>query len=201
MIKKELKTEHLAKNPVFYKSYFGSRPMKSLTNEEICEGYTKALLKEDHEGIGEWIVNCWVFRHGDIYDFFVDRLSQISPAFEEITMLTEEESLKVLEGAAETFGALPVYQFAVMNGVVLDAKVLGTLKDQAEKEHADKRVAHAENVKNEGLAQELERYKREMERLEKKYEDKLSGVMRKHAVDVEALKRQIRSLQQRLNDR
>lgn len=38
----------------------------------------------------------------------------------------------------------------------------------------------------------------EKARLQDKYEDKLAGVQRKYMTDVEALKKQIRSLQQQL---
>jgi phage host-nuclease inhibitor protein Gam len=46
--------------------------------------------------------------------------------------------------------------------------------------------------------QVVARLVREKERLQEKYEDKLVGVQRKYQTDVEALKRQIRSLQQQL---
>jgi hypothetical protein len=200
-IKKEIKTEHLSKSPSFYKTYFGNRPLNRLTNEEICTVYQKELLQGENEEIGEWVINRWVFRHGDIYQHFADRLSQIHPDFDTIKNLDDAQSEKVLSGSVEAFGALPVYLFAILNGVVLSPSALKSLRETAEKEQAAQTQEKAALERSENLEQMLERQKNEMLRLEKKYEDKLAGVMKKHAVDVAALKSQIRSLQHQLSSK
>lgn len=198
-IKKEIKTEHLSKSPLFYKAHFGNRPLNRLTNEEIYAAYEKELLGSDNEEIGEWVVNRWVFRNGDIYQHFADRLSQIDPDFEEIKNLDDAQSQQVLKDSVASFGALPVYLFTILNGVVISPEVLRSLRDAAEKEEAQQKEEAEAKMLSESLEQLLERQKTEMLRIEKKYEDKLAGVMKKHAVDVAALKNQIRSLQSRLN--
>lgn len=198
-IKKEIKTEHLSKSPLFYKAHFGNRPLNRLTNEEIYAAYEKELLERGNEEIGEWVVNRWVFRNGDIYQHFADRLSQIDPDFEEIKNLDDMQSQQVLKDSVESFGALPVYLFTILNGVVISPEVLRSLRDAAEKEEAQQKEQAEAARRSESLEQLLERQKTEMLRIEKKYEDKLAGVMKKHAMDVAALKNQIRSLQNQLN--
>ena len=198
-IKKEIKTEHLSKSPIFYKMHFGTRPLNRLTNEEICAVYEKELLQGNNEEMGEWVVNRWVFRNGDIYQHFAERLSQIHPDFDQIENLNEEQSKQVLEGAAASFGALPVYIFTILNGVVFPSPVLELLRSKAEQEQASQAEKREEVEKTEGLEQALERCKSELGRLEKKYEEKLAGVMKKYTTDVEALKNQVRSLQKKIN--
>ena len=198
-IKKEIKAEHLLKSPAFYKMHFGTRPINRVTNEEICEVYEKELILEDREEMREWVVNRWVFRHGDIYQHFADRLSQIHPDFDQIENLTDAQSEQVLSGSVESFGALDVYLFVVLNGVVLSSLVVNRLKLQAEKEQAEFKKMGEETGRTESLEKALERCQNDLLRLEKKYEEKLSGVMLKHATDVNALKNQVRSLQKRVN--
>ena len=195
-IKKEIKGEHLSKSPAFYKAHFGNRPLNRLTNEEICAVYAKELLQGEDEEMREWVINRWVFRHGDIYEHFAGRLGQIHPDFDAIKSLDDAQSERVLSGSIESFGALPVYLFTILNGVVISPSVLKRLRVAAEKE-----MEKQEEKISESVEQRLERQKNDMLRLEKKYEDKLAGVVKKHATDVEALKKQVRSLQQQLNSR
>ncbi len=200
-IKKEIKTEHLSKSPAFYKAHFGNRPLNRLTNEEICAVYEKQLLQGDHEDLSEWVVNRWVFRHGDIYQHFADRLAKINPDFDAIKNLDEAQSKQVLSGATETFGALPIYLFTVLNGVVFPKNIIEELRSLAEKQEAQLEEECAALELKENIEQMKTRYHSELSRMEKKYEDKLTGVMKKHVTDVEALKKQIRSLQQQLNSK
>ena len=44
-IKKDIKTDHLRADPVFYRTYFGNRPQNRLTAEEIFAAYEKELLR------------------------------------------------------------------------------------------------------------------------------------------------------------
>jgi hypothetical protein len=198
-IKKEIKTEHLSKSPAFYKTHFGNRPINRITNEEMCAVYEKELLANDTEELGEWVINRWVFRNGDIYQHFASRLAQINPDFEEIKNLDDKQSEMVLSGAIEAFGALPVYLFVVLNGVVISPKVLERLKnfvvETQEKEKEEQEALSTQMT----LDQMIERQKAEILRLEKKYEDKLLGVMKKYTTDIEALKNQVRSLQHKIN--
>lgn len=198
-IKKEIRTEHLSKNPSFYKTYFGARPQNRLTYEEIFPAYEKELLQDNRE-LGEWVVNRWVFKHGEIYRHFAERLSQIDPDFDAIKSLSEAQSEQILSQALESFGALPTYIFSVLNGVVFPTNVLDRLRAAAEKEDAAQKAEKAETKIQENLEQTVARHQRELSRLHEKYENKIAGVMKKYTTDVNALKKQIRALQQRLND-
>jgi hypothetical protein len=199
-IKRELKTDHLSKNPSFYRTYFGNRPMNRLSSEEIFAAYEKELLQGNEE-LAEWVVNRWVFNHGEVYKHFAERLSRVNPNFDEIECLDEPQSKEILAGAVDSFGALPVYIFSVLNGVVFPESVLAHLRSQAEKEEGAKAEEEMAAREKETLEQLVSRHQREISRLQEKYEDKIAGVMKKYAIDIEALKKQIRALQQKVNAR
>lgn len=196
-IKKDVKTELLGSDPVFYKSYFGGRPQNRLTSEEIFAAYEKELLKGNEE-LAEWVVNRWVFKHGDLYTHFAERLTQIRPDFDEIEELTLEQSEQILKGAAEAFGALPVYLFSVLNGVVFPEAILSEMRTAAEKEEAALEQEALKAAENQTIEQILSRHQREVSRLNEKYESRLAGIQKKYATDTDALKKQIRALQKRL---
>lgn len=195
-IKKDIKTDHLALDKNFYKVHFGTRPMNKLSLEEIFAVYEKELLA-GNEQLVEWTVNRWVFKHGDLYQRFADRLTAIHPEFYTIESLTEEQAEQVLGGVQE-FKASEIYLFSSLNGVVFPESVFVRLRAAAEKESQETKEREEKNSVTESLEQELERLRREASRMKEKYEDKLAGVQRKHQTDVEALKKQIRSLQQKL---
>ena len=197
-LKKEIKAEHLSKSPVFYKTFFGNRPQNRLTTEEICAVYEKELLKGEDEELCEWIVNRWVFRNAEIYRHFAMHLEKINPEFSEIQALDEAQSEHILGGSLAAFGALPTYVFSVLNGVVFPENVMMRLRKIAETEETAKKASAAETLQKESLEQMAERHQAEIERLTRKYEDKLAGAAKKHATDVEALKKQVRALQQRV---
>src|SRR5579872_7098691 len=197
-IKKDIKTDHLSSDPVFYKTYFGNRPQNRLTTEEIFAAYEKELLKGNTD-LGDWVVNRWVFKHGDVYSHFAQNLSRVNPDFDAIESLTEEQSKEVLKGAVEFFGAISVFLFAVLNGVVFPESVKQNLKQLAEKERTAVLSEQKNDAEKQNLEQIIARHQREMTRLNEKYESRLAGVQKKYATDTEALKKQIRSLQQKLH--
>lgn len=193
-IKKDIKSDHLHTDPVFYRTYFGNRPQNRLTAEEIFDAYEKELIKGNDE-LAEFIVNRWVFKNGDLYNHFVEGLSQINPDFDQITTLTEDESERILKGAAEAFGAIPVYLFSLLNGVVFPEKVLETLRQGAEAEKAALEKQEEKNEKAESLEKIIAAHQREIARLN----DKILGVQKKYSNDTAALKKQIKSLQQKID--
>lgn len=197
-IKKEIKTEHLAKSPVFYRAHFGSRPFNRLTTEEILLAYEKVLL-EGNEELSEWIVNRWVFQHGEIYRHFADRLAQINPDFDAIVELDQKQSAFVLEGAAHAFGALSVYVFSVLNRVVFPQSVFSSLREAVELEGVRKKGEEEARLRDESIEQMKLRHEKELAKLKEKCEDKVAGVMKKYAFETDSYKRQIRSLQHQLN--
>jgi hypothetical protein len=197
VIRKDIKTDHLGSDPVFYKSYFGNRPQNRLTADEITAAYEKELLK-GNEGLGEWVVNRWVFKHGDLYSHFAERLSAIHTDFAQIQQLNEAESEEILRGATAAFGAVPVYLFSVLNGVVFPETVLERLSKEADLEFKAQKLEEASQEEKQSLDQVIARHQREMNRLNEKYENRLAGIQKKYATDTEALKKQVRSLQQKL---
>lgn len=193
-IKREIKTDHLSKNPSFYRTYFGTRPINRLNSDEILTAYEKELLN-GNEDLAEWIVNRWVFCHGEVYSHFAERLAKINPDFEQIQSLNELESEQILENASNLFGAFNVYVFSVLNGVVFPSSVLARLRSEAEKEEEKSAKESKEALEKETLEQTIARHQREVSRITEKYEGRIAGVMKKYSADVEALKKQIRALQ------
>jgi len=195
-IKKDLKTDHLAVNKNFYRTHFGTRPLNKLLVEEIFAVYEKELLAGNEELV-EWAVNRWVFKHGDLYQHFAQRLSEINPDFQGIEALTEVQANQILDGA-EVFGEVEVYLFSRLNGVVFPETIFERLRVAAEKKIAEDKLQKEQSAVQESQVQELERLRREAARAREKYEDKLAGVQRKYQTETEALKKQICSLQEQL---
>lgn len=193
-IKKDIKTDHLHTDPVFYRTYFGNRPRNRLTAEEIFSAYEAELMKGNEE-LAEWVVNRWVFKNGELYQHFAERLSQVNPNFNEIKQLSEEESLQILEGAAESYGAIPTFLFSLLNGVVFPDPILKRLRKDAEVEK-EMLVKEADsNAEQENLEKIKAAHQREINRLN----DRIAGVQKKYEKDTEALKKQIKMLQQKLS--
>src|SRR3990167_9681675 len=125
-IKKEIKHEHLPASPVFVRTHFGNRPLNRLKIEEIFTAYEKDLLAGD-ESLAEWVVNRWVFRHGDIYSHFAERLGEISDDYSTLESLTEAQSEQVLKGAKDRFNAADIYLFSLLNAVVFPESIFARL--------------------------------------------------------------------------
>ena len=196
-IKKDIKTDHLSVDKSFYKAHFGNRPLNKLSIEEIFAVYEKELLAGNAD-LSDWVVNRWVFRHGDIYRHFADRLNAINPHFQEIQSLTDAQAEQILANAVESFGATKVYIFSRLNGVVFSDMIFDGLHQAALKDTQSKQAEQEQKNLDESIEELKLRHQRELSRLQEKYEDKLSGVQRKYSTDVEALKKQIRALQQRV---
>ncbi|HSX10445.1 MAG TPA: hypothetical protein VLF94_01835 [Chlamydiales bacterium] len=193
-IKKDLKNDHLPSDPVFTKTYFGNRPLNRLTTEEIFAAYEKELL-QGNEDIAAFVVNRWVFKHGDLYQHFAERLSQINPDFDEIKTLTDAETDRVLAGSVESFGAIPTFLFAVLNGVVFPQPAIERLRKAAETEKAALEKQEQKDFEQQSMDKLIGAHKREVARLQAKIE----GVQKKYTTDTEALKKQIKALQKKLN--
>ncbi len=189
-IKKDIKSEHLGSNLAFYKTYFGNRPQNRLTTEEIFKAYDEELKKGNQE-LAEWVVNRWVFKNGDLYQIFAERLSEINPEFDQIQSISEEESAKVLAGTVEAFGAIPTFLFVLLNGVVFPESVREKLRGLAEAERSANEKKGEEAAGKEDLEKRIAAQTREIARLE----DKIVGVQKKYERDTLALKKQIRALQ------
>ncbi len=195
-IRKDIKTDYLPGSAAFYRSQFGSRPISRLTSEEINAVFVKELLA-GNEDMSEWVVNRWVFKHGEVYSHFAERLAAVNPNFDAIDSLSIEESRKILAGTKEAFGAKSIYFFAMLNGVVFPESIFAELRMDAETEEAKQKVEEATTNERLELAKILERHEREIARITDKYEQKLAGVLKKYTTDIEALKAQVRALQKR----
>lgn len=193
-IKKDIRTDHLHTDPVFYRTYFGNRPQNRLTSEEIFAAYEKELI-QGNETLAEWVVNRWVFKHGDLYKHFAERLSEVNPNFDQIKQLTEEESHRILSGAAESYGAIPTFLFSLLNGVVFPQPVLEQLRKAAEVEKVALEKKAKSDAEQESLEKIIAAHQREIARLN----DKITGVQKKYEKDTEALKKQIKVLQKKLH--
>jgi hypothetical protein len=191
-IKKDIKSDYLPKDAAFYRAHFGNRPQNRLTAEEIYAAFSQELLRGNEE-LGEWVVNRWVFKHGDIYSHFADRLSRIQTNFAEIKQLTPQQSAAILEGASEAFGAKKVYLFSVLNDVVFPESVLKELAEKATASNAPVPEPASD------LTQEVARLRKEIDRLNEKWAQKVEGVLKKYSQDTASLKHQVRALQEQLN--
>lgn len=191
-IKKDIKQDHLGTDPEFYRKHFGNRPQNRLTAEEIFDAYEKTLIEGNQE-LAEWVINRWVFKNGDLYQVFADRLSKINPQFEKIQTLSEEESENVLAGTVEQFGAIPTFLFVILNGVVFPESVREKLQKIAEAEKVEFEKKSRMEEGRESLEKLLAAKEREIARLN----DKILGVQKKYDRDVESLKKQIKALQKR----
>ena len=196
-VKRELKAEHLPGHPAFCNTHFPRQPIRRIGAEELLAVYEKALLAGDTE-LGEWVVGRWVCKHADLYHHFAERLSQISEDFSQLETLTKEQSEQVLEGAADRFGAVPVYLFSLLNGVVFPESVFTRLRKAAE---TAKEARAPEEARPEESGNSVQQYEREIARLKERYEAKLAGLEKKYQIDVEGFKKQIRSLQRQLAGR
>lgn len=191
-IKKDLKNDHLPADPVLHKTYFGNRPLNRLSAEEIFAAYEKELLKGSEE-LAAFVVNRWVFKHGDLYQHFADRLEKINPHFDQIETLSEEESAAILADAEEQFGAIPTFLFSVLNGVAFPDPVIEELRKRAEQEQKELQTEAQVREQQQSLEKILAAHQREVARLN----DKILGVQKKYTNDTEALKKQIRALQKK----
>jgi hypothetical protein len=191
-IRRDIKTDYLPASAALYRTHFGNRPQNRLTVEEINIALSKELLQGNSD-LAEWVINRWVFKHGELYSHFAERLEAISPEFATLKALSESESEQVLRGAKEAFGAKKVYFFSVLNEVVFPQSILEQLRKAAE----------AEQVVSEEISAPVdtisgEKHQKELARLTEKYEQKIAGIMKKYTSDVEALKTHVRALQKKL---
>jgi len=196
-IKKDIKVDYVPGTPEFHRKYFGNRPLSRIPFEEMQAAFGKELLAGNEE-MAEWVVNRWVFQHGDVYTHFAERMMKVNTEFDQIKEFSVGESEEILKGAVESFGAATVYLFSVLNQVVFPAVVLDKLRAAAENEKASGQAAQATAEQTSDLNKLIDRHQREMTRLHEKYEQKVSGVLKKYTTDVEALKSQVRALQKQL---
>ena len=198
-VKKDLKNEHLKQDWQFCKKYLPGKTAQKLTTEELVDVYSVAVDEaESGEALAEFISNRWLLKNSDLYGFFEQKLSEINPNFSEIEELDADMSRKMLSHAVKEFGAPRTYLFSVINSVVFPEQVYRELNKEAKEalvQEEQKTLEYEEKASLDSLKLSFEQ---QMARLTDKYEKKLVGMQKKYVQDTETLKKQVATLQRKL---
>lgn len=198
--KRDLRSEHLREDPQFIKKHFNNKNPSKLTNEELMNGYLKAIGEEEKgEEIAEFISSRWILKNSEVYNFFEEQLTRINPDFSKIEELDAGAALDLMEDSITRFGALNTYLFAIFNSVVFPHSVYDQLRHRAREQmfQAEREEqVHAEQLSLSSIHQS---YQHQISRLTDKYEKKLEGLQKKYVQDTAVLKKQLSSLQSKLN--
>lgn len=200
-IKKDLKSEHLLKDPLFVKKYLSTSNLNKVSGEELTQAYQKAIAQEEQaENIGEFITTRWMLKHTELYDFFDQYLSQKYSDFTVLEEIDSDTSNKLIEAASSQFGMGEIYIFAVLNSVVFPTSVFHALKAKADQAEQQKKKTALEQSEKLSLEKDARRHEEELSRLADKYEKKLAGLQKKYLLDTQNLKKQIAQLQRKLQN-
>lgn len=199
-IQKDLKNDHLKKDARFVKNFFANKNPSKLTREELLTGYSQALQNEEYaEPLGEFIANRWMIRHTDLYHFFEERLRRINPNFTEMTEIEPTAARSLMEDAIEEFGARNVYLFSIINSVVFPNQIYDQLRRRALESVETETAAAQAQAEHRSIEEMQQSHQQQIARLTDKYEKKIQGMQKKYLLDVDALKKQIASLQRKLH--
>lgn len=199
-VKRDLKNEHFRQDPNFCRRHFMGKNPNQVTSIEMAPAYAKEV-SEGNVGLGEFIATRWLLRHTDLYGFFEEKLKQINHDFEALDSLDVQFATPLMQEAVKQFGAKRTYLFSVLNSVVFPKAVYDKLRELAlvESEKLANDAAEEEEAKT--IDAIKKRHARDIASLSDRYEKKLSGMQRKYLADVAALKKQIQTLQSKLNDK
>lgn len=199
-IKKDLKNDHLRRDPGFSRQYFPGKNVAKLTTEELVDAYVHAIANEEAPGeLAEFISNRWLLKHTDIYHYFEQELTKINPNFNELKDIEKDAASKIMHGAIDQFGAIETYLFCVLNSVVFPEEIYKHLSQNATQRAADDKkeaIVKAEAASLEALQRNHEQ---QIARLTDKYEKKILGLQKKYILDMETLKKQVANLQRKLS--
>jgi hypothetical protein len=199
VVKKDLKNEHLKIDRQFCKKHFFGKQPSHLQAKEMAAAY-RSDIAGGNVGLGEFIATRWLLKNTDIYGYFEEKIKGITVDFETLEQLPHELSVSLMNAAVKIFGAKRTYLFSVFNSVVFPASVYNELKEMAIKETDFLKEEEAERRGKETLEGMQLRHSREMAALTDKYEKKLSGLQKKYLQDTESLKKQLSSLQKKLQN-
>ena len=198
-IKKDLKNDHLKNDRQFFKTYFSNQNLNKITEEELTDGYLRALGKEeDFEELGEFFANRWLIKNTELYDFFERSLSKISSDFTALEILEDIVAEDLMKESIQNFGATKAYIFSVFNSVVFPEKTLNQFKSHAIEEKRQREIDKIQEEKDEQKRKEERNFDQIIARLTDKYEKKLSGLEKKYHTDIATLKKQISNLEHKL---
>jgi len=190
VVKRDCKSEHLRLDPGFTRQHFGGVPIAKIRVEDMRAVYLQQILA-GQERIADFISNRWLFRNMEVYRFFEAALGKISPEFEKIEELTEEQAKAVLDGAIDQFGPEKVFCFVILNEVALPKKAFEEIQRLA-LECLAKRQQAQETAEEESA---VARVQQELERTKERYEKKIQELTKKHEREVQKLQKQILTLQ------
>lgn len=198
-IKKEIRQEHLKQDWVFVKKYLNGKNIQKTTLEELVEGYETAI-REDEKGeeIAEFVANCWIMKHSEIYHFYEKALSKINPDFEKIHSIPENVADDILKESSEEFGSSNTYVFCILNSVAFPQDLMDKLATQVKQKERELKEIEQKQAIIEQEADKFQKYENEINRLKDKYEKKLAGLQKKYFTDTEALKKQISALHRKM---
>lgn len=198
-IKKDLKNEHLRKDPGFLKTYFPGKNLSKVTSEELTEGYLKAIESGDNtDELAEFIANRWLLKHSDLYYYFEQELTKINPNFNELKDIEKSAATKIMEGSIQQFGVIQTYIFCIFNSVVFPEEIYKKMNQEAIKSAAEAKEEAKINEEEASVEAMKKNHEQMVARLTDKYEKKILGLQKKYHLDVETLKKQIAVLQRKL---
>jgi hypothetical protein len=194
LIKKDLKNDHLRNDRKFCTEYFPGKHIPKLTTIELVDGYMRALEADANaEAIGDFIAQRWIVKNPEIYNHFEEALLQITSDFTALSEIELPAAQKIASHAVAQFGPIDSYLFTVLNAVVFPEALLEELKQQA-------LTAQSAQAGSSKAAPETAAEQRQDLRLTEKYEKKLAELEKKYHRDITALKKQVASLQRKLQE-
>ena len=129
-----------------------------------------------------------------MYRFFESSLQKISPEFEKISELPQEDAENLLKEACERFGVEKVFCFATINEVAFSEILFEKLQREAlEKLSARQGEEKDEDEDGKNLL------RLEMDRLKERHEKKVHEMTKKHQIEVSRLVREIADLKHELS--
>ncbi len=198
-IKKDLKNEHLKKDPQFIKLFCSNQNINKLSADELCLAYRQALKEAERaEDLGEFMAARWLLKHSEMYEFFEKELSQLANDFTTLNEIEAKDAQQIIDKSIAEFNALDTYLFAVLNSVVFPAQHFVALKEKAVQSLKMQSTEHENQLKAAQAHKINQNWELEMARMKDKYEKKLAGLQKKYTIDIEALKKQNSALQRKL---
>jgi hypothetical protein len=188
-VKRDCKSEHLRLDPIFVRQHFGGIPVQKISLEEMRAVYLQQILS-GHERLSEFIANRWLFRNMDLYRFFEESLQKISPDFDKIKELTQEQADDLIQQACDTFDCEKVFCFVAINDVALPKEPFERLQRRALEclSQRQKEIPADEDAEAE------ERWRREMDCMKERHEKKIAEMTKKHQQEVQRFQKEIAQL-------
>ena len=184
-IKRDLRNEHLRNDQVFVKRYFAGKNHLKLSAEELAPAYIHVIAHEEKaEELGEFIANRWILKHGDLYHYFEQELTKLSPNFSELTTIEMPKAKKIMEESVEKFGAVATLLFCVFNSVVFPEEIYAVLTKKATDQAKNQEIEEVKIKEIRSIDQLKLTHDQQIARLTDKYEKKLLGLQNKYIQDL-----------------